>query len=187
RMVPLPRYPRQSAYRGDVEDSAALRLHHHKGCGTGEIERAGKIRPDNLGPVLLAHHHQQLVAREPGVVDQPVDPPEAALHRVDHLAHGLEVANVGLERHHLDAERFELALQFLGPLLALQKIKRDIGAVAGCLPRDSTADSPRRPRNNYPLAVEVFHRISALSRTAMHRKMTGAIHAVAVLPRLTRI
>ncbi len=70
-----------------------------------------RLVPDNLGPILLAHHHEQLVASDAGVIDQPVDRAEFLLDRVDHLAHALEISNVNLEGQRLDSERPDFVLE----------------------------------------------------------------------------
>ena len=157
RVVHLPRHPDQPGDRRDVDDRAALGLHHDERAGARDVERAGQIGLDNRGPVLLAHHHQQLVAREPGVVDHRVEPAELGLGCVDHRAHGFEVGNVGLERHRLDPECGDPGFQLFGLLFALEIIEGDVGAAARGLERDCAADPSRRPGDDYSLTLEIFH------------------------------
>src|SRR5262249_15831001 len=147
----------QSAYRSDIENCAASRLHHHEHRRADEVERTGQIGPKHLLPVLLGHHYDDLVASEPALVDQPVDPPQFLLHRVYYRATRLEIANIALEREGLDAEAFNFSGQRFSGCFTLDEIEGDIGAAPRAFERNGSANTAGRARNDYPLAFEVFH------------------------------
>jgi hypothetical protein len=96
-------------------------------------------------PVLVAHAHQQRVARETGVVDEDVE--VACL--LDDALRGLGVGDVGLERAAADLVRDRLGLVAAGAVA-----EDDARARLRQLARDRRADASRTARDERGLAFE---------------------------------
>ena len=82
---------------GDVDDAAiaGLGAHHGARAGAHQHERRGEVDGDHLVPLLVLHHHEQVVLGEPGVVDEDVERgPSLADGLVDQLGHLRLVAEI---------------------------------------------------------------------------------------------
>ena len=75
----------------DVHDAPRALLHHRAHRGFRHQERAAQVQVDDRVPVLGAHPHEQVVARDARVVDEDVDPAAAERERGLHDVLGLAV------------------------------------------------------------------------------------------------
>src|SRR5258706_5811430 len=87
-VVRLAGVARETHDRGDV-DHAPLGLHQRPAGGLEEVPGALEVDLEHAVEVLLAHAHQELGARDPGVVDQDVEAAELLLDLLDQLGHTL--------------------------------------------------------------------------------------------------
>src|SRR2546427_3991762 len=109
-VVGLARIAHGSGRRGHIDDAPALLPHHDFRARPRHQEHAAEVRVHHLVPVVILHAYQQLVSRDPRVVDQHIEASEALLGRLDEP---LAVFALGLVRH--DPQRSATQrLDFLG-------------------------------------------------------------------------
>ena len=99
----------------------ALRLEHRPGDGLGHVERPEEVRLEDLAPGLDAHPHDQVVAGDPGVVDEDVDLAEGLERRLDDGLRGLGLLDVGLDRERLASERLDRRDRLAGGAASLPR------------------------------------------------------------------
>ena len=104
--MPWPGIADDAADRGDVDDAAIARLGAHHGArgGAHQHEGRGEVDGDDVVPLIVLHHHEQVVLGEAGVVDEDVEPAELGDRLVDQLGHLRLVAEVAGADVHARAE-----------------------------------------------------------------------------------
>jgi hypothetical protein len=84
-VVGLPLVARQPHDARDVDDAARAPLHHPARRGADGVERALEVGIQHRVPVLVLDPHQQVVARDAGVVDEDVERTHLLLDALDQL------------------------------------------------------------------------------------------------------
>ena len=72
-VIALPRIAGRADHRGDRDDAAPALLHHAAQHGARQAEGGGEIDRDDLIPLVVLHAHEEIVARDAGIVDENVD------------------------------------------------------------------------------------------------------------------
>ena len=84
--------------RGDVDDGAAAMLAHQRRRRLGAQERPGEVDREDAIPVLVRGVEQRREHRDPGIVDQRVEPAKTFAQRVHRRCHGLRIRDVAMQR-----------------------------------------------------------------------------------------
>src|SRR5215468_4407607 len=76
-----------AADRGDINDAAITGLGAHHGARRRphQHEARGQIDGNDLVPLFVLHHHEQVVFGEAGIVNQNLEPTELGQRRIDEL------------------------------------------------------------------------------------------------------
>ena len=103
-----PKLPYRPAWRAGIHDpSVALRPHGFQGC-LGHQERALEMHGQHGVEILGRELGQRLVAQDPGIVDQDVDPAEAVQRGLHHSGRALGRRDRVAVRYSLSARRGDL-------------------------------------------------------------------------------
>ena len=70
---------------------------HDADDGFGQIEDAFEVGVENIVPIFFAHHREQLVARDAGIVDEDIDAAELFLDLLNKIFRLIEVRDVRLK------------------------------------------------------------------------------------------
>lgn len=142
---------RVAGHGADVDDMAAVALHHARHYETCHSEQALDVSVHHGVPVVVAAFVLGLEAEgEAGVVHQHVDVLPFGRQALDALRGRLAVAHVEEERQHLGALGGELLADFL-QALGVAAGEDETVAVGGEFFGASEADAARRACNQYSL------------------------------------
>mgnify|MGYP000903184881 CR=1 FL=1 len=84
------------AYDGaDRDDSAVAAAHHRLHGGARQAEGRGQVDGEHAVPILVLEAHEQVVARDAGIVDEDVDRPRPGQRPGDPLSPALVEGNEG--------------------------------------------------------------------------------------------
>uniref|UniRef100_A0A0N5A6X6 LigA n=1 Tax=Parastrongyloides trichosuri TaxID=131310 RepID=A0A0N5A6X6_PARTI len=129
--------------------------------GPGEVadqeDRRRQVRRQMLGPRRLGQGRQGIIAKQGGVVDQGVDPPEMADDTVDQavaLARLIEVRRKGRSPH---AEAAQVGDQSRRLIRPAAMVDSHVPARLGQGPRQTCADAPRGPGDQHHLVQGIAH------------------------------
>src|SRR5215467_14095460 len=129
-------------HRGHVDDPAGAAPEHVLERVLGHEERAGQVDRDHLLPVVIGHLGHDLVDRDPGVVDQDVEPAVLLDDLADHPAAVVGVTDVPLVHGGPLSRVFggHAGVELLRALAAPPVTGRDVRALGGQLLADGGAD-----------------------------------------------
>ena len=142
RVVGLAHLAGLPAHAGDLDDPSGLGPEHRPRDGLERVEGAEQVRLEHLAPRVDAHAHDQVVARDAGVVDQDVDLAERVERGLDQRLGRLRLSHVRLDGERLAAQRLDL----LRGLLRGLRVARVREAHVGALLREPQRDRLPMPR-----------------------------------------
>ena len=129
--------------RGDVDDRAAAPLDHRRQDGPTGVEGGRQVGPDDRVPVGRVDLEERPDQRQPGVVDQAVDAPEALDDPLDQRLGLPAVGDVGREALGLGARvarPLQRALRTLRRAVVVDRHRRPLGGrLDGHLGADAAA------------------------------------------------
>ena len=141
----------------------ALGAQHRPRHGLERVERAEQVRLEHLAPRVDRHAHDQVVARDAGVVDEDVDLAVRVERGLDQRLSGFRLRHVRLNGQRLAAERLDLLRGLLRRGRVARVREADVGALLGEPQRDGLADAARPARDHGRLASQIDHRLRVLA------------------------
>ncbi len=127
-----------------------------RAAGAHEHEGGREVDRNDLVPLLILHHHEQVVARETGVVDQNIEPAKLGDGLVDQLGHLRFVAEIARQNMHAIAKLGGQPVK----LVPLPARYGDGCTLTMQRTRNGAANSTRRARDQRCLVVQLEHRVS---------------------------
>src|SRR5207244_10505671 len=142
--------------RRDVDDPAGAALEHVLQRRLRHEERAGEVDAEDLVPVLVGHLQNRLVAGDPGVVDEDVQPPVVVDDLLDGPPAVLRGAHVALMDAGADAVLRELVLERLRTLAVAAVAGGDRGPLHREALADRGADATRPAGDHRDAALQLL-------------------------------
>src|SRR5205814_1487768 len=113
------------------DDRALPVFDHQPGSRAAAQERPGEVGVQHVAPLRVAHHHRVPVGRDPGVVDERVQPAVIRADLREHPAHVLRVCDVALDERGVGLVPGNRGQRLLGPLGDSAVVAQDGGTGPG--------------------------------------------------------
>ena len=119
------------------------------------MERALEIRVEHGVPIVVGHAHQQLIARDAGIVDEHINPPVLRHRRFNQPLRVVALAHVALHERRLPARVVDGLRRLLRRRLATPVVDDHRCAIPREPYRHRPPNPPARPgdNNNLPLRI----------------------------------
>ena len=145
-----------------ADDAAVPALHHALEARAGETEGGGEIDGEHRVPFGVLHAHEQIVARDAGVVDEDVEPAHRRFGGGDQRLDRGGVAEVAGQHVSALAEFGRERLERVAP----RARERHGCALAVQRTGDGAAEAAGRARDQRRFACKIEHRVALVTRGA---------------------
>src|ERR1019366_380996 len=182
-VVRLPDVADLADDRGDVDDPSRPAFNHVRQHRLGHEERAREVDRDHLVPILVGHLQDRLVDRDPGIVDQDVEPPMRVNHFLDGAATVLARTDITLVDTRVDVMAAQLVQQLAGTLSVPAVTGGDDRALLGKAAADRRSDTPRAAGHERDASVQSSPAVVGRERLGSGRWVSNSHGAHRLSPR----